>query len=184
MPKHLTVEDKIRSNQILQDVNNRFVTDEEKEKWNNGGSGNVHIGTEEPEKQDNVLWIDPSNDNSVNPQDPLLEQVSTKLGEMRATKYDYVFANKRTLVFQADGVDRKVVEMPLDAREVLLRKNDTHIQWQYEEDDTWVDLIPLTDITGPMPSITHLESKIDAVVKELNVTAQDIEDIIGMIGGL
>ena len=35
-----------------------------------------------------------------------------------------------------------------DGREVLLQKGDTHIQWEYEGDEEWTDLVALTEITG------------------------------------
>ena len=36
-----------------------------------------------------------------------------------------------------------------DGREVELQKSATHVQWRYVGDPTWIDLVPLTDITGP-----------------------------------
>jgi hypothetical protein len=36
-----------------------------------------------------------------------------------------------------------------DGREVELQKTATHVQWRYEGDVAWTDLIPLADITGP-----------------------------------
>lgn len=33
--------------------------------------------------------------------------------------------------------------------EIELRKTSTHIQWRYVGDLTWIDLVPLSDITGP-----------------------------------
>ena len=36
-----------------------------------------------------------------------------------------------------------------DGREVLLQKSATHVQWQYEGDVSWTNLIALSDITGP-----------------------------------
>lgn len=42
-----------------------------------------------------------------------------------------------------DGVDGA------DGREVELQKSATHVQWRYEGDPTWADLVPLADITGP-----------------------------------
>ena len=36
-----------------------------------------------------------------------------------------------------------------DGREVLLQKSATHIQWQYEGDESWTNLVALSDITGP-----------------------------------
>lgn len=36
-----------------------------------------------------------------------------------------------------------------DGRQVELRKTDTHVQWRYVGDTTWLDLIALTDVTGP-----------------------------------
>lgn len=36
-----------------------------------------------------------------------------------------------------------------DGREVELRKNTTHVQWRYAGAATWVDLVALTEITGP-----------------------------------
>ena len=35
-----------------------------------------------------------------------------------------------------------------DGREVELRTTDTHIQWRYEEETEWHDLVSLEDITG------------------------------------
>lgn len=43
----------------------------------------------------------------------------------------------------ADGADGD------DGREVELQKNATHVQWRYVGDVSWVDLVPLADITGP-----------------------------------
>ena len=43
----------------------------------------------------------------------------------------------------ADGVDGS------DGREVEVQKSATHIQWRYVGDAVWVDLVALTDITGP-----------------------------------
>lgn len=36
-----------------------------------------------------------------------------------------------------------------DGREVLLQKSATHIQWQYDGDESWTNLVALSDITGP-----------------------------------
>lgn len=36
-----------------------------------------------------------------------------------------------------------------DGREVELQKSATAIQWRYVGDATWIDLVPLADITGP-----------------------------------
>jgi hypothetical protein len=36
-----------------------------------------------------------------------------------------------------------------DGREVELRKTETHVQWRYEDEAEWTDLIALTEITGP-----------------------------------
>ena len=37
----------------------------------------------------------------------------------------------------------------VDGREVEMQKSATHVQWRYVGDATWIDLIPLADITGP-----------------------------------
>lgn len=37
----------------------------------------------------------------------------------------------------------------VDGREVEMQKSATHVQWRYVGDTTWIDLIPLADITGP-----------------------------------
>ena len=37
----------------------------------------------------------------------------------------------------------------VDGREVEMQKNSTHVQWRYVGDPTWINLISLTDITGP-----------------------------------
>lgn len=37
----------------------------------------------------------------------------------------------------------------VDGREVEMQKSATHVQWRYVGDPTWINLIPLTDITGP-----------------------------------
>jgi hypothetical protein len=36
-----------------------------------------------------------------------------------------------------------------DGREVQLRNNGTHIQWKYEGDPDWINLVELTEIQGP-----------------------------------
>lgn len=36
----------------------------------------------------------------------------------------------------------------VDGREVEMQKSATHVQWRYVGDATWIDLIPLADITG------------------------------------
>jgi hypothetical protein len=36
-----------------------------------------------------------------------------------------------------------------DAREIQLQKSATHIQWRYEGETTWTDLVALSEITGP-----------------------------------
>ncbi len=36
-----------------------------------------------------------------------------------------------------------------DGREVELRKTQTHVQWRYEDEAEWTDLVALADITGP-----------------------------------
>ena len=36
-----------------------------------------------------------------------------------------------------------------DAREIELQKSATHIQWRYEGETTWTDLVALSEITGP-----------------------------------
>jgi hypothetical protein len=36
-----------------------------------------------------------------------------------------------------------------DGREVELRKTETHVQWRYEDEAEWTDLIALSEITGP-----------------------------------
>lgn len=46
----------------------------------------------------------------------------------------------------ADGADGA------DGREVKLRANETHIQWQYDGDDSWQNIVALSDITGPSGS--------------------------------
>jgi hypothetical protein len=37
-----------------------------------------------------------------------------------------------------------------DAREIELQKSSTHIQWRYEGETTWTDLVALSEITGPI----------------------------------
>ncbi len=44
---------------------------------------------------------------------------------------------------------RAKLETASDGRELELRRTATYIQWRYVGDDTWVDLIALSDITGP-----------------------------------
>lgn len=36
-----------------------------------------------------------------------------------------------------------------DGREVELQKSATHVQWRYVGDSTWIDLVALSEITGP-----------------------------------
>jgi len=36
-----------------------------------------------------------------------------------------------------------------DGREVELRKTETHVQWRYEDEAEWTDLVALSEITGP-----------------------------------
>jgi hypothetical protein len=36
-----------------------------------------------------------------------------------------------------------------DGREVELRKTETHVQWRYEDEAEWRDLVALSEITGP-----------------------------------
>src|SRR5690606_35169097 len=43
----------------------------------------------------------------------------------------------------ADGQDGA------DGREVELQKSATHIQWRYEGESAWTDLVPLADLEGP-----------------------------------
>ena len=37
----------------------------------------------------------------------------------------------------------------VDGREVEMQKSATHVQWRYVGEETWINLIPLADITGP-----------------------------------
>lgn len=37
-----------------------------------------------------------------------------------------------------------------DGREVQLRRTDTHIQWRYDGDEEWIDLVSLADL-GELP---------------------------------
>lgn len=37
----------------------------------------------------------------------------------------------------------------VDGREVEMQKSASHVQWRYVGDATWINLIPLADITGP-----------------------------------
>ena len=39
-----------------------------------------------------------------------------------------------------------------DGREVELNKSVTHIQWRYVGDSVWIDIVPLSEITGPAGS--------------------------------
>jgi len=43
----------------------------------------------------------------------------------------------------ADGADGA------DGREIELQKSATHIQWRYEGEDAWTDLVALADLEGP-----------------------------------
>src|SRR5690606_29325141 len=35
-----------------------------------------------------------------------------------------------------------------DGREIEIQKSATHIQWRYEGDSSWIDLVSLTDLKG------------------------------------
>lgn len=49
----------------------------------------------------------------------------------------------------ADGADGADGTNGADGKEIELRTSDTHIQWRYEGDTEWTDLVALSDITGP-----------------------------------
>ena len=49
----------------------------------------------------------------------------------------------------AHGIVATPGEDGADGREVLLQKSATHVQWQYEGDVSWTNLIALSEITGP-----------------------------------
>lgn len=48
----------------------------------------------------------------------------------------------------ADGKDGKPGKDGEKAREIELQKTATHVQWRYEGDNFWSDLIPLADLKG------------------------------------
>jgi hypothetical protein len=51
-----------------------------------------------------------------------------------------------------DGQDGEDGQSGIDGengREIELQKSSTHIQWRYVGDATWLDLVPLVDLTGP-----------------------------------
>ena len=46
---------------------------------------------------------------------------------------------------------KKILTVPLNGtfgREIVLQKTDAFVQWKYMDDPNWIDLIPLSDITG------------------------------------
>jgi len=52
--------------------------------------------------------------------------------------------------------------------DVEFNKSTTHLQWRYKSDATWIDLIPLSDITGPAGSIGELTpEQIDDIIAQL-----------------
>lgn len=48
--------------------------------------------------------------------------------------------------------------LPTSGRNIQLQATDTYIQWRYEGDTEWIDLLPLTDITGPAGPSVELRS--------------------------
>ncbi len=49
----------------------------------------------------------------------------------------------------SDGSDITAGEVTgADGREVELRADDDHIQWRYDDEDTWTDLVPVNDLEG------------------------------------
>lgn len=48
--------------------------------------------------------------------------------------------------------------LPNDGRPVQLQATDTFIQWRYEGDATWIDLIALSDLIGPIGPGTEFRS--------------------------
>lgn len=72
----------------------------------------------------------------------------------------------------ADGNDGTNGTNGTNGREVQLRNNSTHIQWRYAGDVSWINLVALSEITGPpgsggsgssLPSLTGNASKVLAV---------------------
>jgi hypothetical protein len=73
-----------------------------------------------------------------------------------------------------------------NGREVQLQKNSTHIQWRYVGDASWINLVALTEITGPPGSGggSSLPSLVGKALKILAVKADesDVEWITAPTG--
>lgn len=71
----------------------------------------------------------------------------------------------------------------VDGREVEMQKNSTHVQWRYVGDPTWINLIPLTDITGPSGSNgDEVEMRVsDGYIQWKLVTASTWVNLIAVV---
>ena len=58
--------------------------------------------------------------------------------------------NGELIIELTDGTEENVgVVVGEDGREVELRVEDDYIQWKYDDEDTWTDLVALDDLEGP-----------------------------------
>lgn len=96
-----------------------------------------------------------------------------------------------------DGVDGGSSGSGVDGREVELRTGTTHIQWRYVGDTTWINLVALSDITGPqglqgpqgekgdpgattVSGIDGLQSELDGKVAKSDVAGNSIGWVRGI----
>lgn len=89
-----------------------------------------------------TVGVGAPNDGDGNDGDLYLEALSGDVYQKSAGTWGSPVAN----IKGPPGLDGDDGE---DGREVELQKSATHIQWRYVGDPTWVNLLPLTDITGP-----------------------------------
>ena len=59
-----------------------------------------------------------------------------------------------------------------DAREIELRKSETAIQWRYVGEDTWKDLVPLSEIAGKNATDEQVQQAVDAYMQGVDFDAK------------
>ena len=72
-------------------------------------------------------------------------------------------------------------EAGANGKQVKLQKYNGYIQWQYEGDSGWTDLVPLSELKGELAADVDLRLKRGVVIKEANPdegTAEETEDQI------
>lgn len=90
------------------------------------------------------------------------------LQELDGERYRYDEQNKKWILAKNSS--------SILGREIELRKNATHIQWKYtdEDEEGWINLVPLEEISG-----TDGISPILSVDKKDKVTTLKVTDITG-----